>query len=45
MDTGFERGKLKEIDNVEDLSKYERIILKLILKKRMGGCGLHGWIL
>jgi hypothetical protein len=44
MHTGFERGKPKEKDNVEDLSKYGRIILELISKKRMEGCGLHGWI-
>jgi len=45
MHTGFERGKLKEKDNVEDLSKFGRIILKLILNKRMGYFGLHRWIL
>jgi len=43
--TRFESGKPKEKDKVEDLSKYGRIILKMILKKRMGDCGLHGWIL
>jgi hypothetical protein len=45
MHTGFESGKLKEKDKVKNLSKYGRIILKLVLKKRMGGCGLNGWIL
>jgi hypothetical protein len=45
MHTGFESGKLKEKGNMKDLSKYGRIILKLILKKRMGVCRLHGWIL
>jgi hypothetical protein len=44
MHKGFERGKPKEKDNVEDLSKDGRIILKLILKKRMEGCGLQRWI-
>jgi hypothetical protein len=45
MPTGFESGNPKEKDKVEDLSKYGTIILKQILKERIGGCGLHGWIL
>jgi hypothetical protein len=34
MHTGFQSGKSKEKYNAKDLSKYERIILKLILNRK-----------
>ena len=38
--TGFWWGSLKERDNFEDLGINGRTILKLILKKELGGWGL-----
>jgi hypothetical protein len=34
--TGFRGGHLRDGDHLEDLDVYERIILKRILKNRMG---------
>jgi hypothetical protein len=38
--TGFWWGRLKERDNFEDLGIDGRTVLKLILKKEVGGWGL-----
>ena len=40
MHTGVWLGNVQERDHVEDLGIYRRVVLKWVLKKCMGDCGL-----
>jgi hypothetical protein len=43
MHTKFWLESLKGTDNLEDLSVDEKILLKPILKRKVGGCGLDSF--